>query len=99
MYLEGCEPFLGCTIILSGASMEELKIVKKAFQKMITIARVLVLEKDYLNFIQSSRASFNKTPFLVKKHLERDYIVLQLVQYSKKKLNDEESSFEEEQKQ
>ena len=30
MYLDGCEPYLGCTIILSGSNKNELKIVKKA---------------------------------------------------------------------
>jgi hypothetical protein len=53
MYLEGCEPFLGCTIVLSGPQMEELKIVKKALKKCLKIARVLVLEKAYYIFIQS----------------------------------------------
>lgn len=52
MYIDGCEPYLGCTIILSGPVTEELKIVKKAMQKMLTTARVLLLEKEYFTFIQ-----------------------------------------------
>lgn len=53
MYIEGCQPFLGCTIILSGSDKEELKIVKKGLQKMIKIARIIELEKEYFNFISS----------------------------------------------
>jgi hypothetical protein len=53
MYLEGCQPFLGCTIIISGPDKEELKVVKKGLQKMINIARVLELEKEYFTFIST----------------------------------------------
>lgn len=52
MYLDGCEPYLGCTIILSGKDKEELKVIKKALKKMITISRILILEKEYNSFIQ-----------------------------------------------
>jgi hypothetical protein len=51
MYLDGCEPYLGCTLILSGPSKDELKTVKNALKKMITIARMILLEKEYFAFI------------------------------------------------
>jgi hypothetical protein len=38
-YLEGCQPFLGCTILLSSNDMVELKIVKHALKKILLLSR------------------------------------------------------------
>jgi hypothetical protein len=45
--LDGCLPFLGCTIMLSGDDMNELKLVKHAFKKMLRLSRQLILENEY----------------------------------------------------
>lgn len=49
--LEGCLPFLGCTLILSGRDMNELKIVKHALKKMLRLSRQLTQEYEYLQFL------------------------------------------------
>jgi hypothetical protein len=46
--LDGCLPFLGCTIILSDKDMNELKIVKHALKKMLRLSRQIILENEYL---------------------------------------------------
>jgi hypothetical protein len=51
IYLDGCLPFLGCTIILSGPEISELKIVKHALKKMLRLSRQLLLESEYYNFL------------------------------------------------
>lgn len=48
MVFEGCNPILGCTLVLSGPDMEELKKVKQVLRKSLIIARNLVLERGYL---------------------------------------------------
>lgn len=45
--LEGCLPFLGCTLILSGNDLNELKIVKYALKKILRLSRQLILENEY----------------------------------------------------
>lgn len=37
--LEGCLPFLGCSILLSGPDMNELRLVKHALKKMLRMSR------------------------------------------------------------
>ena len=37
--LEGCLEYLGCTIILSGPNMDELKLVKHCLKKMLRLSR------------------------------------------------------------
>lgn len=51
IHLEGCLPFLGCTILLSGPDMNELKIVKHALKKMLRLSRQVTLEYEYLIFL------------------------------------------------
>lgn len=46
--LDGCLPFLGCTIILSDRDINELKIVKHALKKMLRLSRQIILENEYL---------------------------------------------------
>ena len=48
LYFEGCIPYLGCTIVLSGRDMSELKHVKGALKEMLQKARNVVLENSYL---------------------------------------------------
>lgn len=58
--LDGCLPFLGCTIILSGPEMNELKIVKHALKKMLRLSRQLILENEYLEFLDLTPISTPK---------------------------------------
>jgi hypothetical protein len=51
MYIDGCHPSLGGTICFSSQHQEELGILKEAFQKMMSIARTIVNEAEYLRFI------------------------------------------------
>jgi hypothetical protein len=51
IYFEGCNPALGCTILLSGnvqTELEELKKVKLALREMLKLARNVVLERAFL---------------------------------------------------
>lgn len=48
MVFQGCNPVLGCTLVISGPDMEELKHVKQVLRKTLIIARNLVLERGYL---------------------------------------------------
>ena len=49
--LDGCLPFLGCTIMLTGPKMQELKLVKHALKKILRMSRQLVLESEYYQFL------------------------------------------------
>ena len=60
MFLEGCQAKLGCSIVLSGSDLEELKIVRKALKKCLSTARVLVLEREYLRFVSPDIEMFRK---------------------------------------
>ncbi|XP_051144421.1 putative 1-phosphatidylinositol-3-phosphate 5-kinase FAB1C [Andrographis paniculata] len=48
MYFEGCPRRLGCTVLLRGASHEELKKVKKVVQYAVFAAYNLLLETSFL---------------------------------------------------
>ena len=67
MFLEGCQAKLGCSIVLSGKDLEELKIVRKALKKCLSTARVLVLEREYLRFISPDMEMFRKTELEIEK--------------------------------
>ena len=47
IYLDGCQPFLGCTLLLSSNDINELKLVKHALKKMLRLSRQLILENEY----------------------------------------------------
>lgn len=48
MVFEGCNPVLGCTLVISGPNMKELGKVKQVLRKVLKIARNLILERSYL---------------------------------------------------
>lgn len=48
MFFEGCPRPLGCTVLLRGASTEELKSVKKVVQFAVFAAYHLALETSFL---------------------------------------------------
>jgi hypothetical protein len=52
IFFEGCEPHLGCTILISGdtyVELEELKKVKLALREMLKLARNVFLERYFLS--------------------------------------------------
>ena len=49
MYLEGCEPERGVTILLSGDNYQELVRVKRILQETLGIARNMFLEKSIIS--------------------------------------------------
>ena len=58
MYLEGCQSKLGCSIVLSGPNLAELKNVRLALKKCLATARVFLLEREYLRFIHPDPVCF-----------------------------------------
>jgi hypothetical protein len=52
MCLDGCYQKLGCSIVLSGPDVMELKTVRHALIKCLKYARILFLEREYLNFLR-----------------------------------------------
>ncbi|XP_050383832.1 1-phosphatidylinositol-3-phosphate 5-kinase FAB1B isoform X2 [Argentina anserina] len=60
MYLEGCPKPLGCTILLRGANMDELKKVKHVVQYGVFAAYHLALETS---FLADEGASLPELPF------------------------------------
>ena len=46
LFLEGCDPFLGGTIIISGPSEAELKIIKDSLKLSLKLVRNFILERD-----------------------------------------------------
>ena len=59
--LDGCLPFLGCTIMLSGPDMQELKLVKHALKKILRMSRQLILENEYYTFLELQSFNFSKS--------------------------------------
>jgi hypothetical protein len=97
IFLEGCSPSRGCTILLSGPDLAELKIVKHALKKMLRLSRIIFLEKEYydnLNLILSPFAPEDKdgekTMFLYKKHIERDFLIFKEMTFSKRGVRNNE---------
>jgi 1-phosphatidylinositol-3-phosphate 5-kinase len=58
MFLEGCQSKLGCSIVLSGPNLVELKNVRLALKKCLATARVFLLEREYLRFIHPDPICF-----------------------------------------
>lgn len=68
MCLDGCYQKLGCSIVLSGPDVMELKMVRHALIKCLKYARILFLEREYLNFLRPNlkvRPSERITPELL----------------------------------
>ena len=53
MTFDGCNPALGCTILLSGppSEREELLKLRKAVRTMLELARTIFLERFYINML------------------------------------------------
>ncbi|KAF2172183.1 hypothetical protein M409DRAFT_62946 [Zasmidium cellare ATCC 36951] len=64
IYLSGCDPDLGCTIVLRGADTKTLRAIKRVTEFMCYVAYNLKLE-NYL-----MRDEFVSIPHTVQKHIE-----------------------------
>lgn len=53
MMIEGCNPALGCTIVLSGPDekIAELKKLKQCMKRILPLVKNLILERYYLQLI------------------------------------------------
>ena len=51
MFVEGCQAKLGCSIVLSGPDLHELKQVRKALKQCLATARTLIEERLLLRFL------------------------------------------------
>ena len=60
MYLEGCQAKLGCSIVLSGPDMVELKLVRRALKFCLKTARILLMERELFRFFMPEIQSFRK---------------------------------------
>ena len=93
LYFEGTNPILGCTILLSGnrdLEEKELQDVKTALREMLKLARNVVLERAFLDQINSQipkpindeRGNLLpvNSPFLITKNIKnRSILVLNKV--------------------
>ena len=71
--------------------MNELKIVKHALKKMLRLSRQIILENEYLQFlnlqmIPNFKEDPRKTPFLHHKHMERDFLIFKEVSFSRRNI-------------
>ncbi|KAF5777306.1 putative 1-phosphatidylinositol-3-phosphate 5-kinase [Helianthus annuus] len=72
MFFEGCPRRLGCTVLLKGASREELKRVKHVVQYAIFAAYHLSLETSFLADEGASLPKMTKMPFVVESEATKD---------------------------
>lgn len=54
LFLDGCRAELGCSIVLSGSDIAELKTVRNAIRQCVKTARMLFHEREYFRFIKPS---------------------------------------------
>lgn len=59
IYLDGCLPFLGCTILLSSRDQQELKLVKHALKKILRLSRQLILENEFYQVLNLTTLAKN----------------------------------------
>ena len=50
MFLEGCQAKLGCSIVLSGPEIKEIKQVRCAIKSCLKTARILLIERELFRF-------------------------------------------------
>lgn len=73
IFLDGCEAFLGCTLLLSSNKMDELKVVKHALKKILRLSRQLVLEFEYYQLLSLVRVPLDE-PSIDSKDRDKDKI-------------------------
>ena len=60
MYLEGCQAKLGCSIVISGPEMDELRQVRHALKACLKTARILLLEREIFRFFVPEIENFKR---------------------------------------
>lgn len=61
MFLEGCQAKLGCSIVLSGPDLAELKQVRHALKACLKTARILLTERELFRFFMPEIEFFRKS--------------------------------------
>ena len=67
IYFDGCKPWYGSTICLSGPNNRYLKTIKKYIRKVLKYCRDLVLEKEYLFISDGDSKDGVQSPYLLPK--------------------------------
>jgi chaperonin GroEL (HSP60 family) len=67
IYFDGCKPWYGSTICLSGPNDRYLNTIKKYIQKCLKYCRDIVLEKEYLFLSDGDSKTKSKSPYLLPK--------------------------------
>ena len=60
MFLEGCQAKLGCSIVLSGPDLRELKRVRHAIKSCLKTARILLMEREMFRFLMPEIEFFRR---------------------------------------
>ncbi len=80
MFFEGTPTNLGCTILLYGGSLNELKVVKSITRFIIYVVYNSKLEQSFMYdknadfFVKPSQVELKNIPSIVKKELETEHI-------------------------
>ena len=77
--------------------MNELKIVKYGIKKMLRLSRQLMLENEYLQFLNLGPMQKNLAPYLHHKHMERDFLIFKEASFSIRGYHQTDQNEEEEQ--
>lgn len=67
IYFDGCKPWYGSTICLSGPNDRYLNTIKKYLMKVLKYSRDLVLEKEYLFLSDADSLNQDISPYLISK--------------------------------
>lgn len=67
IYFDGCKPWYGSTICLSGPDPSALEIISKYLKQALKYCRDLVLEREYLFVSDADSEDKMNTPFLLPK--------------------------------
>lgn len=67
IYFDGCKPWYGSTICLSGPNDRYLKTFKKYLMKVLKFSRDIVLEKEYLFLSDADSINTEISPYLLPK--------------------------------
>lgn len=67
IYFDGCKPWYGSTICLSGPNDRYLNTIKRYIQKSMKYCRDIVLEKEYLFLSDGDSINKSKSPYLLPK--------------------------------
>ena len=67
VYFDGCKPWYGSTICLSGPNNRYLQTIKKYMERVLKYCRDLILEREYLFTSDADSTDKMKSPYLIPK--------------------------------